>query len=558
MTPTRRGVPPMLLQAPAEPIRTKPIRVDETTTPLRFTLRVIAGARRYTVPAALLSVTHQLGEALVPVLMGVAIERAVSTGDPAQLLLWLGVLALDFAMLSFSWRFGSRIGELGMLAVQHRLRTLVSEHLLRRPERNGGPAGSGKRPTDQLGVALSLATSDVNRLSYAVEIGVYPVGQFAAVVFGGAVLLWISWPLGLAVLLGAPLVLWLTDRAGRGLRVRSEEEQESAATAAGEAADLMSGYRVIRGIGAGQEAARRYRRASRAALTSTLRARRTEGVFGGTMELVTGLFLTAVAVTAGLSALGGVLGLGELITVVGLTQFLIEPLQNVARDAGSIWASATASASRLLDLLREDGTGPAQVSAGGARAEASAALARPADAAGTVALHGVGVLAPGEIVALAADGSAADDYLARLRGARIPALVVPHAAHLFAGTVLENVALPGVDPARARSALSAAGCEELAELLPEGWHSTVGESGSALSGGQRQRVALARALAQDAPLLVLQDPTTAVDAVTEAMIAHRLRAMRGERRTLVISRSPALLDIADRVVHLDPDEEGTR
>jgi putative ABC transport system ATP-binding protein len=156
----------------------------------------MTGAPRYSVPAAALSVTHQIGEALVPVLMGVAIERAVSTGDLHQLLLWLGLLAADFALLSFSWRFGSRLGELGMLAVQHRLRTLVTEHVLLR-------ASGARRASDQPGVALSLATSDVNRLSAAVEIGIYPVGQFAAVLFGGTVLLVISWPLGIAVLVGA-------------------------------------------------------------------------------------------------------------------------------------------------------------------------------------------------------------------------------------------------------------------------------------------------------------------------------------------------------------------
>ncbi|MCS5733728.1 ABC transporter transmembrane domain-containing protein [Herbiconiux daphne] len=579
----RRWVVPMLLQAPADPIRTRPLPFDSRTSPARFTLRVMAGAPRFTIPSVLLTIVHEIGEALVPVLMGLAIERAVSTGDPGQLVLWLGVLAVDFAVLSFSWRFGSRIGELGMLAVQHRLRSTVTEHLLGdRPGRQaagaaggggggraGGHAGGGAasgvrrdRPADQPGVALSLATSDVNRLSYAVEIAIYPVGEFAAAVFGGAVLLWISWPLGLAVLLGAPLILWLTDRAGRALRRRSGDEQEAAAAAAGEASDLMAGYRVVRGIGAEAEASVRYRRASRAALVSTLHARRAEGVFGGTMEVVTGLFLTAIAIAAGLSALSGALGLGELITVIGLTQFLIAPLRNFATYAGSVWASAVASAARLLALLREEGGVGAEGGVGdvgdeGGVGESPFVRQEAADHASVPPELGgdgpsvIDSLAPGEIVVVATDGVTADAVLGALRRRHPAVLSAPHAAHLFAGSVFDNVALPGIEASRAHAALVAAGCDELVAMLPRGYDSGVGENGSALSGGQRQRVALARSLAQDAPVLVLHDPTTAVDAVTEAAIAARLREIRGVGRTLIVTRSPALIAVADRVVHVE-------
>jgi ABC-type multidrug transport system fused ATPase/permease subunit len=520
------------LQTPAEPVRTREIRVDERTTPRRLTLRVMTGARRYTVPAAALSVTHQLGEALVPVLMGVAIERAVSTGDVAQLVLWVALLAADFALLSFSWRFGSRLAELGTLVVQHQLRSMVSAHLLTRAPSRGASASPG--------VALSLATSDVSRLSSAVAIGVYPVGQLAAVVFGGTVLLVISWPLGLAVLLGAPAVLWLTDRTGGSLRRRSGDEQEAAAAAAGEAADLMSGYRVLKGVHAEAEAGRRYRRASGVALESTLRARRAEGLFVGTMDLTTGLFVTAITMAAGILAVRGAIGIVELVTVVGLTQFLLEPLQSLARNAGTLWASANASAARLLELLREEPDGV--VEAGAERPVVDRRVAESLVAELAQDVPG------GELVAVAADARTARALLDTIRGARLDALVVPHEAHLFAGTVRENVALPGADDYRVAAALDAAGCGELAEILPDGWDTPVGEGGASLSGGQRQRVALARALATDAPLLVLHDPTTAVDAVTEAAIADGLRRVRAGRRTVVITRSPALLQVADRVV----------
>jgi ABC-type multidrug transport system fused ATPase/permease subunit len=517
----------MLLQAPDEPIATRALAITAATTPRALVLRVMGAAPRYSVPAAILSITHQLGEALVPVLMGVAIERAVKTGDAAQLLLWLAVLAVDFVVLSFSYRIGSRVAELGMQAVQHRIRTTVAAHVLRREPRPG-------RPSDQPGVALSVATSDAARLSEAVEIGVYPVGQLAAVLFGAAVLLTISWPLGLAILLGAPVLLWLTERAGRRLHDRSADEQEAAAGAAGRAADLMSGYRVIRGLGAEAEAARRYRDASRAAVRDTLRARRAEGVFGGAMSIVTGVYLTAIAAAAALLAVTGGLGVGEFIAVVGLAQFLVDPLRILALDTGAWWASSRASAARVLDVLRD--TEPLR--------------AVESDPAPSVALDELAALAPGELVVVDADGRDAASAIARVRELHPDALIAPHAAHLFTGTVRENIEIESGDAARLASALDAAGCRELHTALPDGLDSRVGESGTALSGGQRQRIALARALAHDAAVLVLHDPTTAVDAVTEAHIAERLRDARRHARTVVVTRAPAFVAVADRVVRV--------
>jgi ABC-type multidrug transport system fused ATPase/permease subunit len=183
------------------------------------------------------------------------------------------------------------------------------------------------------------------------------------------------------------------------------------------------------------------------------------------------------------------------------------------------------------------------------------------------------IVGSGEIVAVAVDGRAAESLAAVLSGRRAPdagvirlgddvvasrstgrhdghpsLVVAPHEAHLFAGTVRENVQLDGVHPHTAAAALTAAGCDDLVDALPHGHDTPVGERGGTLSGGQRQRIALARALARRSPVLVLHDPTTAVDAATEAAIAGALRGIRGSGRTVLITRSPALLAVADRVV----------
>ncbi len=130
---------------------------------------------------------------------------------------------------------------------------------------------------------------------------------------------------------------------------------------------------------------------------------------------------------------------------------------------------------------------------------------------------------------------------------RAVVLVAAHDADLFAGTVAENVS---TGPKTAE-AMTAAAVDEVASALPDGVATAVTERGRSLSGGQRQRVALARALAADAPVLVLHDPTTAVDTVTEARIAAGLAELRRGRTTILVTTSPALLAAADRVVLLD-------
>jgi putative ABC transport system ATP-binding protein len=101
------------------------------------------------------------------------------------------------------------------------------------------------------------------------------------------------------------------------------------------------------------------------------------------------------------------------------------------------------------------------------------------------------------------------------------------------------------------AALVAAGADEVVAALPAGLDTVLDERGRSLSGGQRQRLALARALAADPPVLVLHDPTTAVDTVTESRVAEGLRAFRRDRTTIVVTTSPALLAVTDRVVLLD-------
>lgn len=337
---------PVFLVPPAEPVRGKEIRVDADTTPRQFALRTIFGAGRYTIPAAILMVGHFVGEALVPVIMGIAIDRAVATGDVGSLVIWLIALAADFVLLSYTWRFGERLAVYGQTMVEHQFRMRVTDRILNPM----GMAGPARLP----GVSLNIATSDVNRLSMAVFIAVFPIGEMAAVLVAGGVLLFISWPLGLAILVGTPVLLWILDLTGGPLRARTEQEQEVAGEAAGTATDLVAGLRIVKGLGAEAEAGRRYRAASSRARDAAIRAGRTQGAYTGVMQMISALFVVGVCIAAGLMALDGKVSLGELITVVGLTQFMMGPLNNLGTNFGRVWNSAVPCAKRVLSALQAD------------------------------------------------------------------------------------------------------------------------------------------------------------------------------------------------------------
>ncbi|ALJ20076.1 ABC transporter transmembrane domain-containing protein [Microbacterium sp. No. 7] len=550
---------PLWFQAPREPLTSAPIAYDEGTTPTRFTWRVIAAAWSYTVPATLLLIVGQVAAAMLPVIAGLAIDRSIATGDPGALVWWLAVLLADIAVMSMGFRFGSRMGFFGMQTVQHRLRTQVTDRLLH-------PAGMADRRLD--GAMLSIATSDVLRLAASRQLSLYPVGDLAAVVACGVGLLVIDVALGVAVLVAAPVLLWVMTIAGRPLQRRSAQQQVLVAAATGQGSDLVAGYRIIKGVRAEAEAAARYRVASRTALQSALAARTTRGLYVGSMNIVTGLFIAGLTIAAAALALAGRISVGELIAAVGLMQFLITPLTALPAGVGAVWAVAIASARRVLDLLRTPYAVPPGSVAVPPRALPAPATAPPRIALDDPALGGASgiVVRPGECVGMRLDGVRARrlvDALALGRGIRLDdvpgdglpvedyrtrVLVAPHSADLFDGSIADNLVSPGYDDGRVLEALHAAACDDILDVLPDGIRSHVGEGGTRLSGGQRQRIALARAYAADPPVLVLHDPTTAVDSVTEAAIAERLRAMRAGRSTLLITGSGALLSVCDRVV----------
>ncbi|WP_432945928.1 ABC transporter transmembrane domain-containing protein [Kribbella sp. CA-253562] len=507
---------------------------------------------------------HQATEAAVPVTIGIFVDRAVSTGR-LEPLVWCVLMMVGlFAVLSTAWRTGARHGVRSAEYEMHQLRLEVAQRVL---------DPRGHRTGMRAGELLSIATSDAEKAALVLRAVAIGIAASTALAVSSVVLLLIDVPLGVGVLVGVPLLVVGIQALSPLLTRRTSDQQESVASTTALATDLVSGLRALRGIGAQHNAAERYRRSSQATLQATLKAASTNGLQDGVTMAASGLLLAAVAGVAGWFALNGRISIGELITVVGLAQFVAEPVSTLGY-VSQVLAMAKASAGRLATVL---GSAPLRVTGSAVSVNPSAPLLE-LSAVRHKSLDGVSLtVRRGELVGvLCYDPRDADALLAVVSGRapehegtvavgglameeldidllRRSVLVEQHDTDLFEGTLRSNL-LAGsqADEGRLREVVVAAAATDVIDAHADGLDHPLTDRGRTLSGGQRQRLGLARALLAEPPVLVLHDPSTAVDAVTEEVLAEGLVEARAvpSLGTLVLTSSPALLGKMHRVVVL--------
>ena len=474
----------------------------------KWTLKVALSQRPWSFVASIGMAASFVCNGLTPVVVGKAVDQAIATSSLSRLWFWIIVLGCLFlAAVGVNWIARYMLIRSQQL-VSHDLRTMVTDRIQ-------DPRGFAGRERTAGGL-LSIASSDTTRVGEIVMMTVMPAAEAASITYGAIMMFTINPWLSLATLVGGPLLVIVALRVGRPLQRRSVARQQAIAQAAATAADVVQGLRILKGLGAIVTVRRRYDEVSQTAYDKTIHADAAEARLNGATDAAGAIFVSALGLAAGVLALNGLVTIGQLITVVGLTQFLITPMTMFGRNLASRWASAEASGQRIREVL-------------GAGFERSTET----DAARTIRF--IDALPAGLTVVRGVD----HELISRLESLpRTRVVVAPHTADLFDGSVADNV-FP--DRVIAERALQVASCDD----IPEGPDKRVGEGGRMLSGGQRQRVALARAVAFDPEVLVLQDPTNAVDSVTEQNIADGLSDHRADKITIVFSEAPAWNAVAD-------------
>ena len=515
--------------------------------------------------AIVVGVLGNVAGAFLPYVIGRILDGGLTDGlSPALLRGCLALGALGLVQVA-----GNVIGH--RLDVQNWLRAafaasqLIGHHITRT-----GDAITAELPT---GEVVATVASDALRMGEVYAITARFVGGVVAYAAIAVVLMRSSGALGAVVLVGLPLVVGMLALLVRPLQRRQAAQREAAGRLTTLGADTVSGLRILRGIGGEDVFAGRYRDQSQAVRHAGVRVAQTQSVLDALQTLIPGLFLTIVVWVGARLALAGDLRPGQLVAFYGFAAFLTQPLWT-ATEAMRIATRAHIGARKIINVLRVPDTfapsGPVEPApdsqadlvdpASGLVVHAGhlvALVSSDADETARIAARlGRFALPTGDVEREGMDGAAgrvrwggvalADLALAEVRDRIVVAESTPH---LFTGALIDELNVRGTaDERDLRRALAVADAADVLESVPGGLEGDIEEQGRSLSGGQRQRVALARALLTEAEVLILVEPTSAVDAHTEARIARNLAAARRGRTTVLVTASPLVLDAVDEVV----------
>ena len=567
----------------------------DTRSPARFLLWTLRVQFDVLAALTLAGLAWFLPSALSPYLLGRTIDAGILVGDWAATALWASLLAVVILIGAASGIVMHTFAVRGWLISLYGTQKLVTRKSVQL-----GHVLNRRLPT---GEVLSISSSDSDIFGGTFEVVARALGALGAFLLVAALMMGTSGPLGLVVLLTAPVLVAAATPVLRPLNRAQTAERTQNGELTSMAADIVAGLRILRGIGGEKTFGDNY-------AVQSQRVRRL-GVTAGTWQavvetlsvLLSGLLLVILVWLGSHEMIAGRLTLGQLISFVGYAIFMVWPLQTMFEVAQK-WVRGLVSARKTIALLSaelpwtdgsldvparprlHDQRSDLAVEPGeflvvvSADPDESAVLAdrlgrylatdagAPSEDSDDDELKGRAARLArvererrrAEIArrdsetanapwGVTADGLDYQHY--RMESLRERVLISDAGSQLFAGTFQQ-----AVDPLalhtreEAEASLWTAAAEDIFEALPDGWASRVDEKGRGLSGGQRQRVVLARALLADPEVLVLVEPTSAVDAHTEEAIAGRLADHRRGRTTVVMTGSPLLVHRADRVVFL--------
>ena len=522
------------------------------STPGGFLWWMARGQWQTLVGGMLFGIVWMSCQAVMPAVIGRAIDRGVADKDGSALLTYAGVMLAIGLVQAVTGIMRHRFAVTNWLTAAYRTVQLVG-----RQATHLGGALARKVST---GEVVAIGTNDISNLGQVMDVSARFSGAIVSFLLVAVILLSTSVPLGLLVLIGVPGLMLLIGPLLRPLDRRSRHQRHLTGELSNTASDIVGGLRVLRGIGGEQVFHDRYRRESQATRQAGVQVARLQSVLDALQVFLPGVFVVIVVWLGARYAVQGRISPGELVAFYGYSAFLMIPLRTATEYANKL-IRARVSASRVIRVLaltpdHLDPADPAEPPPPGAElADArtglrigpglmTALVSDQADEAAALADR-LGLCAP----EVDDDVTLGGVPLTRMRRADVRRRIVVSdtGATLFSGRLATVLDTAGGDVPRA---LATASTDDILEALPDGLDSVVAERGRTFSGGQRQRLVLARALAGDPEILVLVEPTSAVDAHTEARIAARLRGHREGRTTIVVTSSPLVLDAVDEVAFL--------
>ncbi|HEV7269002.1 lipid A export permease/ATP-binding protein MsbA [Pseudoxanthomonas sp.] len=444
--------------------------------------------------------------------------------------------------------------------------------------------------TEPVPAMLVRLGSDADQMAQAaVDAMKVMLQQVLQIIAALVVMFWTSWQVTLAILIMAPPLAWIMDKVAKRYRRISHRIQESGAEMMQAADQTLSNQQEVKVYGAQGSELARYESLANANLRLAMKVEATRSISSAMVQLMGSIGLALLLFFAGREAMAGRLTAGGFVTLM-ISMMAIIPALKQLTNVQNMLQRGVASAQRLFSVLDADdekdtGTRPLERARGllefrdittrypgqsRPALEGISFTARPGTVTAIVGRSGSGKstlikLIPrfyeyesGQILL---DGHPLQDY--RLADLRRQVALVGQQVMLFDGTVAANVAygeLQGAEAVAMEEAVRGANAMEFVSEMPEGLQAPIGNKGGRLSGGQRQRLAIARAMLKDAPILILDEATAALDNESERLVQNALQKLMPDRTTLVIAHRLSTIEHADQVLVLDQGrlvEQGT-
>jgi ABC-type multidrug transport system fused ATPase/permease subunit len=520
-------------------------------SPVRYLWWVAGGQARTLAGGMAFGILWMASQAFIPALLGRAIDEGIAAQDGERLLRWTALLAAVGVLQAFAGIMRHRFAVTNWLTAAYRTVQVVT--------RKSADLGATLPKQLATGEVVSIGAGDLSYIGNLMEISARFAGAIVAFFVVAVILLSSSTVLGLVVLIGVPVMLFCLGPMLRPLHKRQSAQREAVGELNSLGSDIVAGLRVLRGIGGEESFSQRYRSESQEVRKAGVRVAGIQSVLDAAQVLLPGIFVVLVVGLGAHFALHGQLSAGSLVAFYGYATFLVLPLRTATEFANQLMRGLVAAGRviRVLKLesdivepetpLRLPDHGDLVDPVSGVRARdglLTAIVSAEPDQYGVLADRLGRYDDTSEVryggVTLASATRA--DVRERI-------LVSDTGSQLFTGVLRTEL-----DPSGRRTddelmaAIRTASADDVLVALPDGLDSEVEEKGRSFSGGQRQRLVLVRALLADPSVLVLVEPTSAVDAHTEARIAERLRAHRAGRSTVVLTASPLLLDRVDEVI----------